>query len=277
MEESRQEIKQRVREMLETAEVSPKAMTALFLGLGVVLKLLGNIAGGGIFFLLFLPVLTWLLNVVLDAGFVLYCMTVRKGQRAEFLTLFDGFDIALKIALLEIAKGFFIILWSCLFVIPGIVAAYRYSFALYNLLENPGIGVMEAIAMSKRQTYGWKGKLFILDLSYMLWYILAGIPGSIYNGAVQVQIRARLGDAVAYGAGNYTNLFRDAMESVNGAAFGIPALGWVLIIGLWTLAVGMFWLPHYQCVALEYFEKAKQASGLGEGAAPWEREDFYQR
>ena len=45
----------------------------------------------------------------------------------------------------------------------GIVAAYRYRFALYNLYENPGIGVMEALDMSKRQTLGYKSQLFTLD------------------------------------------------------------------------------------------------------------------
>lgn len=46
----------------------------------------------------------------------------------------------------------FIALWSMLLIVPGIIAAYRYRFALYNLCENPELGVMEALAMSKAQT-----------------------------------------------------------------------------------------------------------------------------
>ena len=42
-----------------------------------------------------------------------------------------------------------------LFVMPGIVSAYRYRFAPYNLYENSGIGVMEALEMSMRQTMGY--------------------------------------------------------------------------------------------------------------------------
>ena len=178
MNESRGEIKRRMTETLETADVDPKAMTALYLGLGLGLKLLRDMTeGSGIY--LFLALLMLLVTVVLDAGYVLYCMTIRKGQRAEYLTLFDGFEYALKIALLELVKAFFITLWSWLFVIPGIVAIYRYRFAVYNLLENPDIGVMEAIEMSKRQTYGWKGRLFILDLSYFPWFLLGSIPNMI--------------------------------------------------------------------------------------------------
>ena len=277
MEESRREIKQRVRETLESAQVSPKAMTALYLGLGILLGLLPNLGRGGILFAMFLPVLTTLLSMVLDAGFVLYCMTVRQGQRAEYLVLFDGFELAVKIILLVIVRNIFIFFWSFLFVIPGIVASYRYSFALYNLLENPDLGVMEALSMSKRQTWGWKGQLFVLDLSYLPWMLLAGIPQYIYNGAIQSQIRARLGDIVVYGAGNYANLWWDALESVNGSALGFSAMQWGLIIGVWALAVGIFYLAHYQCVILEYFEAAKRTCGVGEGAAPWDREDFYQQ
>lgn len=100
--------------------------------------------------------------MVLSAGFVLYCMAVRRGQRAEFLTLFDGFSFVGKVIGLNIVIGVFTFLWSLLFVIPGIIASYRYRFALYNLYENPGIGIMEALDMSKQQTVGYKSQLFVL-------------------------------------------------------------------------------------------------------------------
>ena len=60
-------------------------------------------------------------------------------------SLFDAFPFAGKVILLSIVEGVFIFLWSMLFVIPGIIAAYRYSFAMLNLCENPELGVMEAL------------------------------------------------------------------------------------------------------------------------------------
>ncbi len=54
----------------------------------------------------------------------------------------------------------------------GIIATYRYRFALYNLLENPDLGILEAINLSKEQTYGYKWQLFVLDLSFLGWLIL---------------------------------------------------------------------------------------------------------
>lgn len=75
----------------------------------------------------------------------------------------------------------FVFLWSLLFIIPGIIAGYRYRFALYNLCENPEMGVMEALNMSKAQTRGHKWELFVLDLSFLGWIILCGLTLGILS------------------------------------------------------------------------------------------------
>ena len=178
----RKRLKAETREMLVTAQVSPKGMAALYLGLGLLLNLVDTIANRGSSDSLISPVglfvtiLASFLGAVLSVGFVLYCMAIRRGERAEYLTLFDGFSFVGKIIVLELVMSLFIVLWSMLFIIPGIVAAYRYQFALYNLCENPGIGVMEALDMSKRQTWGYKGQLFVLDWSYFGWVLLSILP-----------------------------------------------------------------------------------------------------
>ena len=33
----------------------------------------------------------------------------------------------------------------------------------------------------------------------------------------------------------------------------------ILVCGLWSLAVSLFFLPNYQCVSLDYFDAAKAA------------------
>ena len=83
--------------------------------------------------------------------------------------------------LLQIVMGIFVFLWSMLFIIPGIVAGYRYRFALYNLCDNPSIGVMEALNMSKAQTRGHKWELFVLDLSFIGWSILCSLTLGILS------------------------------------------------------------------------------------------------
>lgn len=129
----------------------------------------------------FISIVVGLVAVVLSAGYILYAMSVRKGLETPYSTMFDGFLFAGKIILLSIVQYIFIFLWSLLFIIPGIIAGYRYRFALYNLCENPEMGVMEALNMSKAQTRGHKWELFVLDLSWIGWNILCALTLGILS------------------------------------------------------------------------------------------------
>lgn len=77
---------------------------------------------------------------------------------------------------MTILTGIFIFLWSLLLIIPGIIAAYRYRMALYLLLDNPNMSVYQCIRESKRMMVGHKAELFVLDLSFLGWYILSAVP-----------------------------------------------------------------------------------------------------
>lgn len=129
----------------------------------------------------FLSILISLVSMVLSAGYVLYTMGVRKGRVMPYSSLFDGFTFVGKVILLQILVGIFVFLWSLLFFIPGIVAAYRYRFALYNLCENPQLSASEALNMSKAQTRGHKWELFVLDLSFLGWNLLCGLTMGILS------------------------------------------------------------------------------------------------
>lgn len=63
-------------------------------------------------------------------------------------------------------------LWSMLFIIPGIIAGYRYSMAVYLLLDHPDLRPMEAIRLSCELTNGYKMDLFRLDLSFWYYYLM---------------------------------------------------------------------------------------------------------
>lgn len=66
----------------------------------------------------------------------------------------------------------FIFLWTLLLIIPGIIKVYAYSMAMYIANREPGIDGLAAISKSKEMTFGYKSDLFMLDLSYLGWYIL---------------------------------------------------------------------------------------------------------
>ena len=248
-------LKAETRTLLRSAQVSPVAMTVLYLGIVTVMDAADTItasaAADGHLIGLFVSVLTTLAGIVLSAGFCLYCMAIRRGERAEFFTLFDGFSFVGKIIALNLLTILFVGLWSTLFVIPGIVASYRYRFALYNLYENPSLRVMEALAMSKQQTRGYKLQLLVLDLSYCGWSILASLPLLVMNFASNYQtLQQMLGGTTS---------------AAVAAVAGMSPLVMILIADIWSLLVSVFYLPHFHCTDLGYYEIAQQTSGIRPG------------
>ena len=250
----RKRLKADTKTLLKSAQVNPRLFTALYLCILLLLNLGDMMAAGDAPTIadrnllgMFAYAMVYLLTMTLNAGFVLYCMAVRRGERAEILTLFDGFSFVGKLISLNIIIYFFVSLWAMLFVIPGVVAAYRYRFALYNLYENPGLSVFEALNMSKRQTLGYKFQLLQLDVSFLGWGLLSTLPMILY----------------------YMNLFNHAMimtsagftmETVLNAA--PPSIVVFLAGNLWSILVQAFYLPYYQTTELGYFEIAKQTSGV---------------
>ncbi len=72
-------------------------------------------------------------------------------------------------------RGIYLFLWFLLFIIPGIVKSYAYRMVPYILADNPNIGARRAIELSNRMTYGHKFDMFILDLSFLGWYLLGAL------------------------------------------------------------------------------------------------------
>lgn len=91
----------------------------------------------------------------------------------------------------------YLILWSCLFIIPGIVKSYQYRMIPYILADNPDIDKKEAFAKSKAMMEGNKWKVFVLDLSFILWYLLGVITCGILN-VFYVEPYRQLTDAALY-------------------------------------------------------------------------------
>ena len=173
-------IKAEARSLLRTGKVNPFKLTLLYLFISLVLDTVNDgvsytIESAGGFTVLsfsFVSILIGLVSLVLNAGYYCYCFGILRREQMPYESLFDAFPFAGKVILLSIVEGIFIFLWSMLFVIPGIIAAYRYSFAMMNLCENPNLGVMEALDLSKRQTNGYKMQFFFLQLSFIGWSLL---------------------------------------------------------------------------------------------------------
>lgn len=241
----RKQIKANARSLTRSAQIPAVAMTAAILGIGLLLSLIDTLVSGDTYETLFaagLPglfvsILVMLILFVLQAGYVLYCLAVHRGERSELLTLFDGFSFVGKIILLYLLEYLFVMLWTMLFVIPGFIALYRYRFAIYNLCENPSISPSEAIRMSKVQTQGYKGSLFALDLSFIGWGMLSMLPYGIVNGLV-----------------------------AGGMQLPAPALVVTLVCGVLSGLVDLWRMPYQTLSEVGYFTACKQISGVGFGA-----------
>ena len=123
---------------------------------------------------------------VVGVGFSLFVMnSVRRSQPA-IGNLLDGFGMFPRVLFLIILQIVLIFLWSLLLVIPGIIAAYRYSFAVYVMIDHPEMSAMDCLRESKRLTTGYKRQLFLLDLSFILWFLLTMIPIIGYIAQVYV-------------------------------------------------------------------------------------------
>lgn len=105
-----------------------------------------------------------------------YSMNLKfydPNQTPRIGDLFIRFRIFWKAFGLRLLMGLFVFLWTLLFIIPGIIASYRYAMAPYIMAENPDIGILEAINRSKQLMDGNKWRLFCLILSFIGWGILA--------------------------------------------------------------------------------------------------------
>ncbi|HWQ79837.1 MAG TPA: DUF975 family protein [Anaerovoracaceae bacterium] len=105
-------------------------------------------------------------------GYIMFSISIFRNRETSPAEVFFGFERFGKALGLYIVMLIFIFLWTLLLVIPGIIAAFRYSLSFYILADNPDIGILEAINESKRMMRGNKWKFFCLNLSFIGWGIL---------------------------------------------------------------------------------------------------------
>jgi len=103
----------------------------------------------------------------------------RVVEKVTFNFYLSSFSYWLKGALSMLWCALWVTLWSFLFIIPGIVKLYSYRQMFYVLAENPKIGVLKAMNISKTITKGFKGDLFVMDLSFFGWFLLSAFTGGI--------------------------------------------------------------------------------------------------
>ncbi len=108
----------------------------------------------------------------MSVGMVIFSLSISRKQNPQFSQIFEGFKkfgVALGAYLLQVI---FILLWSLLLIIPGIIAALSYAMTFYIIAENDSIGPLEAIRKSKEIMQGNRWKLFCLGCRFIGWSLL---------------------------------------------------------------------------------------------------------
>ena len=131
----------------------------------------GESFGGGLISTFFTVAISWTL------------LEVFRGQKTKIEPLKDALrtfhaPYALAVVVIYFLSAILTFLWSLLLVIPGIVKSYSYSqayYIFYDTYEHTGEkpGYLDTITASRRIMDGHKGELFMLDLSFIGWHILA--------------------------------------------------------------------------------------------------------
>lgn len=106
----------------------------------------------------------------------LFLNQTRTGENMNIADMFCGFTKCFGDSLLiGLITAIFTFLWSLLFVIPGIVKAYSYSMAYYIKVDHPEYDWRQCIKESMKLMDGHKAELFVLDLSFIGWYIVGAL------------------------------------------------------------------------------------------------------
>ena len=105
----------------------------------------------------------------------------KTRDALPFSTFLAGFSHWLKGVLGIFWLYLWVFLWSLLFFIPGFVKAYAYSQMFFIIAENPKISVRRAMKLSIEITRGYKGDLFVMDLSFIGWILLSCLTGGLLN------------------------------------------------------------------------------------------------
>ncbi len=171
-------------------------LAAIFAWLGVPFGSLGSVFASVAGALGLVGIAQLVVGGAVELGHSMYYLRLVRGEDAGIDSLFSRFGIFLKALGLRLYMTLFILLWSLLLIIPGIVASYRYRMAPYLMAEHPEMGIREAVEESKRLTMGHKGRWFLLNLSFIGWGILCAFTLGI--GALWLNPYMSAADAAFY-------------------------------------------------------------------------------
>ena len=110
-----------------------------------------------------------------QVGLAYFMVKFIKDQEHNFKDLFFFVKDYVRILIVGILQSLFIILWSLLLIVPGIIKAFGYSLVTLLLADEKynNLGNTDLLKKSEEIMKGHKLDLFVFELSYIGWHILA--------------------------------------------------------------------------------------------------------
>ncbi len=130
-----------------------------------------------------LNVLISILLIPLNIGVAQNVLAWSRGEDVnKWKVLFGGFNsvkIFFKQVGVVVLNTILCALWAILLVVPGIIKGLAYSMYPYVLRDEPDLSVWQTLKKSEAIMKGYKGKLFLMYLSFVGWFILGAFTFGI--------------------------------------------------------------------------------------------------
>ena len=149
----------------------------------------GIAVGGNVIYLVLVvliqsvPKVGWAAGLILGGplllGWTIFMLSFSRRQEPRIAQVFEGFNRFLPSLVAYLLMSLFILLWSLLLLIPGIIAYLSYSQTFFILADNPQMEGREALRRSKILMKGNRVKLFFLFCRFFGWFVLGIVSAGI--------------------------------------------------------------------------------------------------
>jgi uncharacterized membrane protein len=159
------------------------------------------------------PLLNLIIGGPLSLGYVLVILEVRRGREPNISRVFDGFSRFIDAMVAQLLMTLFVLLWSLLLIVPGVIAGLSYAMTFFLLADDPALDGPKAIAKSKQIMDGHKMQLFMLGLRFIGWILLGIVTAGI--GFLWI---------MPYMTVSVATLYEDIRTETQGSQIGSPSL-----------------------------------------------------
>lgn len=113
-----------------------------------------------------------IINCLITFGYLSFFLKISRNEDVTCNELFSKVNMAFKYILMSILIGIVVLIGTICLIVPGIILGFGLTQTSFILLDNPDMGVIDAMKLSWKMMKGYKMDYFILSLSFLGWAIL---------------------------------------------------------------------------------------------------------